>query len=250
MSAWSVHLGAIDAASTAKVGPATSKLTIKQGELSYLRVKEQTPWLHAQSKLDRNMYSTARCVASEVGVKAPSMALLSVAECIRNEAKERGVEPYALLAAGTSAAYAWTKGMYGEQHGRWASTGADPHGRSVAAAMAGLIGGSNVTNNGRRWVDCALLDKGTQNGRTVRPAHEVCLKWGAEGWQWIGPLPNVDPYQHAVMRFVGKNNVNTQAMLTMIDAGRANETQPGQDETDKKGVPWWLWAASGAIILV
>lgn len=241
----------IGATPTTRVGPATVTAVRKRGELSWSAVTTGPVELHKASGLERELYALARSVASE----APpgGAAQLSVAECLRWEAKRRGKDCYQLLTFGTSSAYAWTAGQYGEQKGRHASTSRDPTARSLAAARASAS--SNLTGGAGRWFAPRVQDRGRQGTATLKDAATIARSWGAQGWRWIGPLPGVDSYAHAVLR-QGDKTENAE-LVALIELGRAGKPTIGSSSPDlataavaAHGAPWWLLAAGGAAVLL
>lgn len=255
---WSKAVDAIEAASSDKIAPPSSTRTIysTDGKSSWVEVITSPVDLHKLSGLDRNTYAAARCIASESS--GPGEELLSIAECLRNEAKARNVEIYALLTWETASSYAFTRGKYGEQHGRFASTRQQPTQRALRAAREAITGVSGLTNGARRWVSLRAMDGGKQGARDLtNDAVSIVQKWGAEGWRWIGPLPNVDSYKHACFRrdSVGQKN---EDLIAVIELGRAGKSTIGTESEDKptatvasSGIPFWMLAAglaAGAIV--
>lgn len=246
-------VAAIDATATGRVGPATTTATLKHGELSWLGVRENPVELHKSAGLDRVLYAIARCVQSEYA-SGPGAALLSMAEALRWEAKRRGCDEYQLLTWRSSSAYTWTHGKYGEQKGRHASTRLDPTARTVAAARASSS--SNLTGGAGRWFGPRTQDSGRQGSTTLeKDAITVARSWGSQGWRWIGPLPGVDSYTHAVMR-KGDPTDNAE-LVALIELGRRGAATVGASSPHaptaavaRAGVPWWLLAAGGAAVLL
>ncbi len=250
---------------TTTVGKSTTKAVMKAGELEYRYVTTAVHHLHEAAKLDRDTYAIARCIASEVGHKRPAMYLLTVAECIKNEARawdtpqknpnhpqgEARKSPYFLLCGKTQGEYAFTRGWYGEQHGRWASTAADPSARTVQAARIVLSSETDFASGGRRWFDPRVQDGGSQGGRKLGyDAIGIARKWALEGWQWIGPLPGVMSYEHIVLRNVGKP-IDPHDLIKIIELGRVDEkatlgtTSPDRATATvaRTGIPWFLISA-------
>ncbi len=210
--------------------------------------------LHKQSGYDRQTYSVARCVMSEIGDTHSAYHLVPIAELIRNRSKRLGIEPYQLLVQLTSPAYAFTQWQYGEGAGRYASTRQDPSTKTIAVAKLALNQGSAfVPPNSEQWDEPSLQDK--------TPSHDaiaVAQSWGADGYEWIGPLPGVISYDYAIFAFVGKK-VDNAALIAMIRLARAKgkAATVGTDSPDpataavaRTGVPWWLLVAGGATFMV
>ncbi len=238
------------------VGPATVKKVFTEGSLSWNGREPGPVILHEKSGLDRNTYAIARCIASEVGSSRHASALLSVAEAVRNSAKAKGIEPYQLLVVNTSAAYKFTQYWYGEQHGRWAATSRDPTKRTVEVARLVQSSQTNLTNDGRRWFAPKVQDAGKQGERKLSyDAIGIAEKWGAEGDEWIGPLPGVATYEHAVFRKAGRP-VDNRRLIDVIKLGRAGKPTVGTDSEDpatvavaEQGIPWWAIAVGGIFIV-
>ena len=257
---WSDAIAAINAASRERIGPATKRTEMVHdadgARLEWTGVTTSPVELHKLSGLDRNTYAVARCVASEVGAQRPGEYLLGVAEGVRNEAKRRGVEPYALLTFGTRSEYAWTRGMYGQQHGRWAATSQDPHLRAVVAARFALQNATNLCRDTIRWCSPDVMDGGTQGGRPLRyNAVTLAEKWGAEGKVWIGAVPNVATYKQAWFK-EGPATDNAE-LIRIIEIGRKGGSTVGTDSPDERtrqvaaaGAPWWLIAAGSAAFIL
>ena len=257
-----INKAAIDALNSLKdhtvVGLKTNAVVMKEGSLSWTGREPGPTHLHKAAGLDRNTYAVARCIASEVGSSRHAYALLSVAEAIRNSAKAKGVEPYQLLVCQTAAAYSFTQFVYGEQHGRWASTSRDPTKRTVAVARMALTQSTTATNDGRRWFSPKTQDAGKQGSRKLSyDAVGIAQKWGAEGDEWIGPLPGVASYEHAVFR-KASHPVDNRRLVEIIKLGRAQGAVAtvGKDSPDEdtalvaeRGLPWWAIALGGVMLV-
>ncbi len=230
------------------VGMATTTAVRKHGTSSWRGVVQGPVELHQAAGLERSMYATARCIASEYGY-GPGAALLSIGECLRWEAAERGCDVYQLLTFRSSAGYTWTHGNYGEQKGRHASTAHDPDARTVAAARA--CASSRLTGGAGRWFAPKTQDGGRQGTGTLEnDAIDIAQSWGARGWAWIGPLPGVDSYVHAVLRKVPAP-VSNADLVALVKLGRAGRPTVGPSSPDlataavaAHGRPWWMIAAA------
>ena len=249
----------------------TSIKALINGTASYDAVNISSERLHAAVDEPRDVYAVARCIASEVGTGHHAMYMVTVAEAIRNEAAiwdtpqknpnhpggEARKSPYFLLTGKTTAAFAWTRGWYGRQHGRWAATTSDPTAKTRAAARLALIYGSQLSNGARRWFDPKVQDGGEQAGKPLQyDAMGIASKWGGEGWEWVGALPNIEAYTHSLMRYVG-HPVDNADLKRIIALGRANKPTMGPDSPDdatravaKTGVPWWFLAGAGGIYVL
>jgi hypothetical protein len=242
---------AIDVTPATVIGPVTSVVSLHgPGEARWRGVSISPVDLHRRSGIDRDTYATARCIASEV--RGTGEALLAVAEAIRNAAKEKGTTPYTLLAYRTAAAYSWTAGRYGEQHGRWASTRQDPTQRTLAAARAALQQGANIANGAARWLGLATMDAGSQGDRKLTyDAIGIAKKWGAEGWQWIGHLPRVDTYRTVALFRRVSGKVGNDDLCAVIELARGGKSVVGRDAYEESavrvaetGLPAWMLAAA------
>lgn len=242
---WSKHLDAIRGAGTGIVGPTTETRIVINGDKSYTRVDADADRLAQLSRYPRDIYYTARCISSEVGSARAPEYHLSVAEAIRNEAAATDWKtPTRMLVQRVSAGYEFTRGWFGEQHGRWSSTSRDPYKKAIVAAQAVMAEQTNFTNGARRWYSPRVQDGGKQGTRELRyDAVGIAEKWGAEGWIWIGSLPNVVTYDHALFRRNEKGAATDNAMLvTAIKEGRDGKVFNGDTVATEKGIPLWLAA--------
>ena len=197
----------------------------------------------AAGGLDVDTYGIARCTASEVS--GPALAWLAVAEACWLEASAAKLRPADLLTQRTSAAYAFTRGRWGEQRGRFASTRHDPTGRHFAAAR--LAKGAGLVNGARRWLGLRTMDRGRQGSAALAyDAHGIVDKWGADGWRWIGPLPTIDTYRTLALFRKVAGRADNGDLHAVIDLGRAGRPTIGVDSPDPataavaaRGAPMW-----------
>jgi hypothetical protein len=123
------------------------------------------------------------------------------------------------------------EGHYGRQSGRWCSSWQRPTERHVVAARAvlGAMRESSplIGHGGRRWIDGRVMDRGFQAGKRLRhDAEGIVRAWGAEGWQWVGPILDgrgellLDPYVLCLFRFVGRGAADIERGVEMVRDGR------------------------------
>lgn len=224
-------LARIDAASTALVGTnlVPGPVTGPGGKTWLGLAPGASAVLYQSTGVDREVYTVARCLASES--PGPAATWLSIAEAIWNECRSVGVTPFERFtgARWQADAYEFTAGRYGEQHGRFASTSRTPNGRHVEAARQGRT--SDLARGAARWLSLRTLDAGKQAGRNVDPADVVVKRWAGLGWQWVGPLAGVDSYRHAL--FAQTRPADTRAILAVIELGRAGK---GAAEAPQKNI--------------
>lgn len=243
-----------------RVGPATSAADRTSGGVTWRGVWESPVDLHRAASLDRNTYAIARCIVSEVGTSNPYKAL-AAAETIVSAAQRKGIEPYQWLVSLTRDSHQWTRFYYGEQSGRRASTRQDPDARAVAAALHAQHHASELANGAVTWFEPDLQDSGRQGSHTLKhDAAGIATKWAAEdGLEWVGPLPQIDPYKDvAFLRFVGRGKADARPLLEVIRLGRAGQPTigpsspvPGASQVAATNLPLWaLTAAAVALVIV
>lgn len=109
-------------------------------------------------------------------------------------------------------------GHFGRQGGRWCSSYQTPRRVHVEAARAALALGPDGSG-ARRWVDLRIMDGGKQGGRKLaHNAESLARKWHLEGWRWVGPRPDIDPYRLCLWRRGG--GVELAETLAMVADGR------------------------------
>lgn len=167
-----------------RVGPKTSLVPI---DGAGGRTWETAGRVSPPSGMDRNLYSLARCVASEANPRDAPRVWLAIAEAVRNAAARGGRSIHDLLVNRTNKYYRWTRGSYGIQKGRWASTARDANRRSLTAARIALEHSTNVSNSAVRWLDPKLFAKGYQRGTKLRPLSEVLKRWRKDGFTVCNP---------------------------------------------------------------
>lgn len=244
MAEYQLALGQIAGAKPTRVGPATTLTELELPGGKAWRSAGDAKKLASASGLDPDLYACARCVQSEEGSSAAEY-LLAVAECVRNEARERGAGPLKLLTSPTDT-YRATAGLFGEQHGRWAATSRDPTEKSVAAARAALIGGTRMIGDARKFYSPKVQDTGRQGARALTSdAVGIIERWSADGWEWIGHIPGVDAYRLMLLRFAGRGKAKTREAIAAIEQGRrGGGAFPGADSAVARlGVPAWMMGA-------
>lgn len=109
-------------------------------------------------------------------------------------------------------------GHFGRQSGRWCSSYQTPRRVHVEAAREALMLGPDGSG-ARRWVDGKVMDGGKQGGKALRHnAESLARKWHLEGWRWVGPRPEIDPYRLCLWRRGG--GVELAETLAMVADGR------------------------------
>lgn len=187
-----------------------------------------TPSVLAQAAgLSLDTYTLARCVASEFG-SGPAIALFGIAEAIRNHSTRRGTTIFAALTA--SSARPESAGLFGEQSGRYASTLRDPSPRHVAVARSAIEDRTSFVGPAVKFFDPRVQDGGYQADRKLtKDAAQVVESWSSDGYEWIGPVDGINPYN--LMLFRPSGDPQTAAALHEIALGRSGRK-------DQKGFPW------------
>lgn len=226
--------------------PVTHQHDVASGGISWRGVVESPVAIHVATGLDRNTCALARMMQSEIGDYYDAWRLVPVVELTRNHARRKGLEPYSLLVGQTAAGYAFTQWQYGSGSGRYASTLQDPSRKAVAIAKMVLQGSAWLPPNAENWDQPSLQDRLFQQGKSSKDAVAVAQSWGKDGYEWIGPLPGVNPYDDCVFAFVG-HPVTNESLCTLIRAARAgadvtskDSDVPSVQQTAKQGLPWWL----------
>ena len=106
----------------------------------------------------------------------------------------------------------------------------DPSRRALAAFRVGRElheAGHDMTRGARRWDDGYTQDRLSAAGRVRYDAIGIVQKWGAEGWEWVGPIFEangttvlIDPYRLALFRFVGKGRAEVWRGVQAVKDGR------------------------------
>jgi len=226
--------------------PVTHQHDVKNGAVSWRGVVESPVAIHVATGLDRNTCALARMMQSEIGDYYDAWRLVPVVELTRNHARRKGLEAYSLLVGQTASDYSFTQWQYGSGEGRYASTLQDPSRKAVAIAKMVLQGSSWLPSNAENWDQPSLQDRLYASGKSTKDAVEVAQSWGKDGYEWIGPLPGVNPYDDCVFGFVG-HPVTNEALCSVIRAARAGTDVTTQDsdipsvqQTAKRGLPWWI----------
>ncbi len=248
MARWSMLAGEIMAADRGTVGRPTTITPIRSPDRARSWDGVAGDRATAANGLDLDTYAIARCAASEVS--GPALAWLAVAEACWLEASAAKLSPADLLTRRTSAAYAYTRGRWGEQRGRFASTRHDPTGRHFAAAR--LAKGAGLVAGARRWLGLKTMDGGRQGGaRLTYDAHGIVDKWSLDGWRWIGPLPTIDTYRTLALLRQERGRVDNADLHAVIEHGRAGRPTVGVDSPDRAtaavathGAPAWALPAA------
>jgi hypothetical protein len=190
------------------------------------------------------VYSLARNVRSEEG-RSPPAHRLAIAELARNEALRRGISVHALLVNSTSEAFAFTRGRYGRQTGRWAATTLDPRACDVVAATLALYEQSRLLP-----LDATkYFDPKAQDARSGRAYTDwVLQKWTREGHEWIGPVRGIDPWGLMVFRKVGAGADPTAAQRIIAD-GRAGRSTVGAGGGGAATMAMAMLALAGKVLL-
>jgi D-alanyl-D-alanine dipeptidase len=175
----------------------------------------------------------ARMVASEVG-NLPPQYMIAVIEATINEAGSKNISVFQRITMQglklKGGVIPKSAGFFGRRSGRWCSSIQDPTLQHLEAVRVVLITPRPlVALDARRWVDGRTMDRGLQGGKKLAyNAVTIVQKWGAEGWEWIGPVfhsdgrtPLLDPYLLMMFRFVGPRKANIQSGVgAMIDGRR------------------------------
>lgn len=91
-------------------------------------------------------------------------------------------------------------GHLGRQTGRWCSSYQTPRRLHLTLARQAIAQGPDGSG-ARRWVDPRIMDGGRQGGRRLaHDAASLARKWHLEGWRWIGPRRDIDPYRLMLWR--------------------------------------------------
>lgn len=227
-------LARIAAAAATAVGTSLTAVAVKSpdGKRSWLGLPaDASATLYRSTDADRDLYSVARCVSSESA--GPPAVLLGIAEAVWAEAEARGISAWDLLVNRTSKDGRWdfTRGRYGEQHGRYASTRRTPTVRSMVAARMAREG-SDIARGARAWMAPKVNDDGRQGGRNLRDAITVAKEWAMSGREWIGPMEGVDSYRQAFFRQLGAGKrADVSAFVEMVERGRRGIATIGPTRT-------------------
>ena len=213
-----------------RVGPRTTRVVIEHHN-NYLRVAEHPFDLAAAAGLDDDVrrphvYTMTRAASAEHRNDGPAY-WLAVCEAIRNHARRKGTNPYAVCT--------WDHrrdlwGWFGAQSGgRFISTGGgskvetafDPHRGHAEAAMQALDKNTQLA----RGADKFFSPSGMADGgfATVR-------KWGGEGFEWVGQVEGTDAHTLMLLKFVGRGNANISRALAFLEA-RTPGGVPNDDQT-------------------
>lgn len=108
---------------------------------------------------------------------------------------------------------------FGRQSGRWCSSWAAPTLRGVESAKMALQGvGQELARGGRRWCDLKVMNGGMQGGKKLKhDARSLIKKWYGEGWRWVGPAKEIDPY---ILMVFGRSGVPLSDALAAESDGR------------------------------
>lgn len=254
---WRDSLDAIRRAAKDRVGPATSKVTLRNGSVDWTAVDANPVILHQKSGLDRNTYCGARCIASEYGDSSAEY-LLAAGECLRNRSRITKTEIYQMLVWKTTSKYAFTRGKYGSQKGRKAATHNDPYQKHLTAIRCALDGSDFLPSNAYTWDEPRLQDKWASEGShgTTQDAVSIAREWGQEdNLYWVGPLPNIDPMKMAIF-CKGDKPTDNQALVDVILAARKGKSFVGPNapgihgEVNRKGIPYWILIAGAGTALL
>ena len=188
-------------------------------------------WCH-QAGLTLDEGALARMVASEVGTKPPQY-MVAVIEATMNQARTKKISAFQqitmqglTLKGGVTPKSA---GYFGRQSGRWCASIQDPTLQHLEVVRVALSAPEPlVTRDGRRWVDGKVMDGGRQAGKRLKNnAVTIVEKWGAEGWEWIGPVyapdgqtPLLDPYRLMVLRYAGRGKADIRRGVEAMREGR------------------------------
>jgi len=241
-------------ASKSRLGPRTTLTTFEdpQGTREWKGVLTDPEELARDAGVVKGIYSVARCVRSEEGgeEKTEVAHRLAVAEMVRNKAINVGSDVNSLLTTRTVSTYAYTRGHYGQQSGRWAATLRDPKVTDGVCAELALYQQTRLLpTTADKFFDPRVMDNGWQDGRKLtRDAPRVIRDWGSEGYQWIGPVfagdvEVLDPYGLMCFERVrGKPDLGPA--LEVVRLGRAKKptigvaTHPGGGRI----LPWLVVA--------
>lgn len=223
-------LDRIRAAPKTYISPRTNtKRRIVDG---YERVEPRGDIWCRQAGLNLDEGALARMVASEAG-RMPPQYMLAVIEATLNEARAKNISAFQRITMQgiklRGGAMAKSAGYFGRQSGRWCASIQDPTFQHLEAVRVALSASARlVTRDGRRWVDGKVMDGGLQAEKKLKyNAVTIVEKWGAEGWEWIGPVyePDgqtllIDPYRLMVFRFVGRGKANIRLGVEAMREGR------------------------------
>jgi hypothetical protein len=220
-----------------RFGPATTHKVVFEHD----RAELDGLTLIGQSGSSSDAYTLARIVASECGT-LPTTYAWAICEAALAEADAAGKSVFAKVTTPGAAYPTANKGYYGEQRTRWCSTYRDPLEWHHEVALAVLRHRSlKLVHGARRWISCKVQDGGVQNGKPLgHDAKGIVEKWGAEGWEWIGPVFDqttggvelLDPYLQCMFKLVGKGKARTDHALAMVDERRRSKFEAKHDPSD------------------
>jgi LAS superfamily LD-carboxypeptidase LdcB len=209
------------------IPPRTRRVVVDGYERAEPRADE---WCR-QARLTLDQGALARMVASEVSTKPPQY-MLAVVEATLNQVRAAGISAFeqitmeGLTVRGKKPKSA---GYFGRQTGRWCGSIQDPTLQHLEAVRVALAAPQPlVARDGRRWVDGSVMDKGQQAGKKLRNnAVTIVQKWGAEGWEWIGPVYEsdgrtllLDPYLLMIFRKVERGKADIRQGVEAMIRGR------------------------------
>ncbi len=212
-------LNRIDAAGISRCGPRTTRTVFAEFG-GYLRVTEHPFQLAARAGLDNDVerphvYTVARACSAEHHSDGPAY-WLAVAEAIRNHCQRRGLSPYV---ACTWDPRADLKGWFGAQSGgRFISTGGgtkqtnafDPHMGHAEAARIALDESSNVAAGADKFFSPSGMGG-------IEASTALLLKWGGEGFQWVGHLSGISTKRLLMLKFRGHGNANNEDAIDFLN---------------------------------
>jgi hypothetical protein len=185
-----------------------------------------------QAGLTLDEGALARMVASEVGTKPPQY-MIAVIEATMNQARAKKISAFQQITMQglklKGGVIPKSAGYFGRQSGRWCASIQDPTLQHLEAVRAVLSAPESlVARDGRRWVDGKVMDSGHQAGKRLKNnAVTIVEKWGAEGWEWIGPVygPDgqtllLDPYRLMVFRLAGRGKADIRRGVEAMREGR------------------------------
>ena len=165
----------------------------------------------------------AAVLASEAldAIRWPQYAR-AIASAVLTECEAKGLSIYSRVTmAGVSLRSGRAPeaaGHFGRQGGRWCSSYQTPRRVHVELAREALVLGPD-RSGARRWVDLRVMDGGKDGGRKLAyDAASIARKWHLEGWRWVGPRPEIDPYRLCLWRRGG--GVELAETLAMVADGR------------------------------
>lgn len=238
-------LAAIESAARTRLGPKTSIVVVDLGGgKEYKRASGLPEDMARAAATDLETYSLARVTASEYG-SGPPLAVLAIAEAIRNYARGKGKSIFSVLTADSREA---VRGVFGEQHGRYASTLRDPTLYTAAAARAAL-GGTSLAQGAVKFFDPRVQDGGYQSDRKLTyDAVGIVRRWAGDGYVWVGPIEGINEYNLMLMR-PATGTVDTAPAIAAIERGRRGlqPSKPTPETPQGRETPWELVAAGAAL---